>query len=213
MDRRLLLKAAACSLYASLAPPVFGAPKTELKDIPIGSLAYRVNAAPEKFTVIDSRMDETATAAVLFGIVGATLNSAANNSEDQAKAAPLAATAASLDLAKLIGQSLRERLASRGTIVLADAPESASHILVLAIGEWGLVRRAQKPDPLMRTFLKLNMSIEDRKARTVWGPQREHTIGQLNAELGAFTPEIFKAEMENLATNVGQQIANKINYR
>jgi hypothetical protein len=47
----------------------------------------------------------------------------------------------------------------------------------------------------------------------VWGPQREHAIGQLNAELSEFTPEVFRAEMEALAARAGNSIANKIIYR
>ena len=65
----------------------------------------------------------------------------------------------------------------------------------------------------MRTFLKLDVRIVDARGRTLWRSQREHFIGQMNAELSAFTPEVFTTEMQTVATNAGQQLANRIIYR
>jgi hypothetical protein len=185
----------------------------DLRQVEIQSLSVRIDASGDEFKVIDARMDETATAAVFFGLVGATINSAANASEDDAKADPLRPTADALPLEQLIGDALRARLASRNTIALAPSPQDASHTLVVEIGDWGLIRRAQRPDTYLRPFLKLNLSLLDARGRTVWGPQREHSISQTAAELSAFTPETFRLEMEALAARAGHQVANRLIYR
>jgi hypothetical protein len=203
------------SLAAVLCPAPQAAAKeiAQLADIPIESLAIQVVQTPSVFTVIDSRMDETGTAAVFFGLIGAAINSADNNSEDRAKAAPLLETAEAIDLDGLIDQALRTRLAAAPAGHLNQAPAPASHTLVVTITEWGLIRKAQKPDTSMRAFLKLSLSINDASGKPVWGPQRDHSVGQMTADLPAFTPDVFKTEIETLATRAGVQVANKMIYR
>lgn len=197
-------------LYLS---PIATAQSVGLGEIPIQSLTVRVDETDSEFNVIDSRMDETATAAVFFGMVGAVINSADNNAEDSEKAEPLRPTAGNIDLDGLILRAVNERLASRNSVALAPAPGEASHTLLIEIGDWGLIRRAQRPDTSMRAFLKLNISLLDARGRRVWGQQREHSVSQMVAELSAFTPDIFQAEMESLAVRAGYQVANRVIYR
>ncbi|HCK83933.1 MAG TPA: hypothetical protein DHW63_05275 [Hyphomonadaceae bacterium] len=213
MRRSIFAALIGLAFAASLVPDASAREAAQLHDIQIESLTVRVVDTDGRFTVVDSRMDETATAAVFFGLIGAAVNSAANNAEDDAKAEPLKETAEAIDLDGLIGQAVLARLSSREAVRLAETPESASNTLVVEVGEWGLIRRAQRPDTFMRVFLKLNLSITDARGRTIWGPQREHSIGQMSAELAGFTPEVFRTEMEALAGRAGQQVANKIIYR
>jgi hypothetical protein len=187
-------------------------PVAKLSDLTITSLAVEADPDPGKFTVIDARMDETATAAVLFGLVGATINSAQNASEDEAKAAPLMPVATSLDMKALITKAIIDRLTERQALPLSPDRESASHTLVVDLGEWGLIRRSQG-DVLMRTFLNINVVVENAKGRKLYGPERSRSIGGREEPLNMYTPEVFKADMEELALKAGREIANKIIYR
>lgn len=196
-----------------VAPTPARADDVALRDIQITSLATEVKDDDAAFEIIYSRMDETATAAVFFGVIGAVANSAVNAGEDHEREEPLRPTADSLELRRIVQDAIIARLTARGTVPLATSREEASHTLVVDIGEWGLVRRAQLPDTTMRAYLKMNISLVDARGRRVWGPQREHTIGQMTAELSAFTPEAFRAEMEAVAARAGNSIANKIIYR
>ncbi|HYD87572.1 MAG TPA: hypothetical protein VEA80_08870 [Vitreimonas sp.] len=212
---RLLTLAAAMACAALIGVGEANAQRNaaRLGDIQITSLAIDVSPEHSEFEVIDARMDETATAAVFFGMIGAVVNSADNNIEDQQKAEPLVPTAESIDLDTLITQALTERLASRNAVPLAESADGASNTLLVEIGEWGLIRRSQRPDTTMRAFLKLNVSVLDARGRRVFGPERQHSIGQMTAELSDFTPEAFRAEMEALAVRAGQQVANTVIYR
>jgi len=205
--------AAVCLLTFGTAHGAAAKEVAQLSDIAITSLAVEVVDADADFEVVDARMDETATAAVFFGLVGATINSANNNAEDDKKEAPLNATADAIDMRALVARALMERLTARTPQLLAASPEAASHRLVVRVGEWGLVRRGGKPDTAMRPFVKLNVSVVDARGRVVWGPQRDHSVGQMAAELSAFTPEVFKTEIEALAARAGQQVANRMIYR
>lgn len=196
-----------------LAPSANAQRVTELRGIPIESLAIDVRDGDGEFNVIDARMDETATAAVLFGMVGAVANSVDNNVDDQRAAEPYRDAAAGIDLETLIQAALTERLQARNAVPLAASPESASHTLVVEFGDWGLMRRAQRPDMAVRTFLKLNLSIVDARGRRVWGIQRDHSVGQTALALQSYPSDLFKTEMEALAASAGQQVANRIIYR
>jgi hypothetical protein len=195
------------------APSPLAQPSADLGDVEIQSLSLQIDDEDSAFTVVDSRMDETGTAAVFFGLIGATINSIDNNSEDDAKAEPLKATAEALDVPNLVMQALRARLEARGGVELAGTPDGASHTLIVEIGEWGLVRRASRPSTEMRTFLKLTLRMVDARNRAAWGPQRENSIGPFNAELAEFTPEVFQSEMEALAVRAGEHVANLLIYR
>ena len=80
--------AAVCLLTFGTAHGAAAKEVAQLSDIAITSLAVEVVDADADFEVVDARMDETATAAVFFGLVGATINSANNNAEDDKKEAP-----------------------------------------------------------------------------------------------------------------------------
>lgn len=209
------IAAALFGCFAILATPVLATAKEAAVDfstINLETLALRLDESDSEFMLIDARMDETATAGVFFGLVGAAVNSAANGSEDAKKAEPYQPTAAALDVDKLVIDALHARLAAKDIRLVSD-PAAAKNTLVVSVGEWGLARKAQKPDTDMRVFLKLNLTLLDARGRVVSGPQREHSIGQLTAPLSSITPEAFKAEMETVAQRAGQSIANKLIYR
>jgi len=213
MTRLLQAAVAAIAMLGFAAPEAAAQRNVQLGDIQITSLTVQVVEDTGSFEVIDSRMDETATAAVFFGMIGAVANSAVNNAEDDEKADPLRPTAAEIDLDGLIARAINERLASRDTVTMAATAEDASHTVRVEIGDWGLIRRAQRPDTSMRAFLKLNISVLDARGRRIYGPQRENSIGQFSGQLHEFTPELFRTEMEDLAARAGQQVANRIIYR
>lgn len=79
---------------------------------PIQTLRVETRRSASEFNVIEARMDETATATVLFGAVGAVANSVRNNIEDKQKAAVLQETAVAIDRNTLINQALIDRLKS-----------------------------------------------------------------------------------------------------
>jgi len=213
MIKTLLAALFGLAAALSAAPSALAIEGAQLRDIPIERLAVRIDETDSEFTVVDSRMDETATAAVFFGLIGASINSATNNAEDDAKEAPLRPTAAAIDLDTIIAEAITTRLSSSGAIALASTSENASNTLVAEIGEWGLARRAQGADKSMRAFLKMNIRLVDARNRALWGPQREHSIGQMSAELTAFTPDVFRTEMETLAARAGRAVANHLIYR
>jgi hypothetical protein len=211
MRQIFIAVAAALAVWGSVDTAHAQRRDMRLADIQITSLATQVSDENAGFELIDRRMDETGTAGVMFGIVGAVVSSAHTAAQDDATAAPLVPTANSIDLDGLILQAINARLQERGTVPLAES--GASHTLLVEIGEWGLVRRAAMPDLAMRTYIKLNVSVLDAEGRRVFGPERYHGIGQLNAPVADFTPDVFRAETEALAAQMGRQVANTIIYR
>ena len=83
MFRKIILATAA---MAVATVPGWADDKERLGDFPIDSLSISVEDDDADLTVIYSRMEETATAAVLFGIVGSAINSGINADEDAGRA-------------------------------------------------------------------------------------------------------------------------------
>lgn len=183
-----------------------------LDQIEFKSLFIEVSDRDSNFTVVDARFDETGTAGVFFGIVGAGLNSAQNAAQDDDKADTLRAAADKIDLTAILSDALRETLASRGDIALAAGRAEASHTLLVEIRNWGLLRK-NREDAQMRVFLNLTLTVLDAKNRTVWEKKRENAVGDEAAPFEAYTDEKLTAEMEKLARKSGQYVAYQFIYR
>lgn len=205
-----------CFLLLALLPcliaPAFAQPEASLGDIEIRTLFVEVSDHDSNYTVVDARMDETATAAVFFGVLGAAASSAGAASSDDKKADTLRDAAAKIDLKSLITEAVVSTLSSRGGAPLASDRAGASHTLVIDIRNWGLLRRSQE-DNLMRAFLNLTLSLEDEKGRVVWKKERDNHVSQEADVFEAFTEERFTREMEMLAEKSGQYVAYQIIYR
>lgn len=216
---RLLLSALVASLLTAGAdaasPDSANAKKQDaaaLSSIAFSSIAVETSAADSNFTVIDSRFDETATAGALLGVLGASLNSGINAGEDNKKADRFREAAARIDLAGLISKSASDRLSARANPPLAATKADASHVLLIELRNWGLIR-ADRDDPRLRTFLNLSWKIVDAKGATVFEKKRENAVSPALRTLDEFNDEVLRAEMETLASKAGQQIAYQIIYR
>lgn len=175
---------------------------------PIESLNVTMVPGNGKFMVIDSRMTETATAAVLAGIIGAGINSAINADEDDKKAEPYKAAAGEIDVAGLVETSLRETLA-RKDFPTADAA-LASHVLTVEVKDWGLSRVAfDRAD--VAVFLKVSVVMKNGKI-DVWDAYVKES-GRTSGFLSETTPERFSQDMRQLASKTGKRIAYEIIYR
>lgn len=209
MVRRRLICAA---LLALTAAPAVAQKEASLGDIDISTLYVEVSDADGNFTVVDARVDETGTAGVFFGVVGAGINSAANASQDDKKADTLRAAAAELDLKSIVLAAVTQTLAARESVPLSLDQAGASHTLLVEIHNWGLMRKNRETQE-MRVFLNLSIDLLDEKKKTVWRKKRENNVGQKAEPFEAFTPAMFKEEMERLAQKSGQHVAYQIIYR
>lgn len=212
MVLRLLLAVLGSVLSILATSEAAPAPTRPLSEIELKTVFVTADERDSNFTVVDARFDETATAAVLFGLAGAAINSATNASEDDKKADTLREVAKSVDIAGILSDSLARALERHGELELRTDRGAAGHTIEVAIHNWGLTR-ANREDARMRTFLNLSVSVIDAKGRVVWEKKRENSVGQSLAPFEEFTAERFKSEMESLAAKSGQYIGNQINYR
>lgn len=204
----ILLFSVVSGKLAHAAPPA----QKQLGEIELGVLQIEVADSDSNFTVIDARYDETATAAVLFGLVGAAANSAANASADDNKADTLRAGAMEIELSKLIAEELARTLGMRPEFSLTTDAGAAANVLSVEVHNWGLIR-VSRDDQRMRAFLNLSFKILDPKRRVLFEKKRENSVGQDMAPFPEWTDSRLKTESERLAKKAGQYIANQIIYR
>lgn len=199
-------------LCLSAANPAAAAPPDDLRGVEIDDIFLAMKNDQGKYTVINARMDETATAAVLFGIAGALANSAINNSQDEELAERWLSVAEQLDISGLIRDSFLETMQMSNDVGIADEEDGASHLLTISLKDWGLIRRdGESAD--FRAFINVNVKMTDQRKRTVWRTYPNRVGKFVTADLEAFTDEVFERELTALARKVGQSIAYEIIYR
>jgi hypothetical protein len=185
---------------------------TPLSSIRFESVAVETSASDSNFTVIDSRFEETAAAGAFFGIIGAGVSSGIAAGEDDKKADRFREGAAAIDISGLLTSAASEALAARADPPLAEMKDGASHVLVIEIRNWGLIR-VERDDPRLRAFLNLSWRILDGKGKTVFEKKRENSVSSAMRLLDEYSDESLKSEIESLATKAGRQVAYQIIYR
>lgn len=206
--RQIFLALLFWSASAGLCLPAVAERLETITPGPIDSLSIEMKPGNGTFMVVDSRMQETATAAVLAGIIGATINSAVNAEEDANKAKPFQQAADSLDVAGLVETALRKTLEGKD-FPIADQG-LASHDLTLEIKDWGLSRVSfEKND--VAVFLKVAVVMKNGKTKT-WDVYLKES-GRSSGTLYEITPETFSEDMQKLASKTGKRIAYEIIYR
>jgi len=200
----------ACALFAALpASAQKSSDKGKLGNFPIASIFFETDTSGAQFGVVDSRMGETATATVFFGIIGGAINSGINGDEDAKKAAPFVEAASKIELARIMNEKIGATLAAKA-FSLAEGEKSASHALKVEIKEWGLTRTAFD-DPHLTPFIRLHVVMKGGK-KVVWDTYLKDSSGRSEL-LPAFTSEILVQEIEGLAAKMGERIAYEIIYR
>ncbi len=192
--------------------PAIAKQETQLAEIEFETLFIEISEEDSNFTVVDARMDETATAAVFFGVLGAGLTSAGNAAHDDKKADTLREAAAKIDLSSLLLDAMNQTFASSEDIAMASGQDMASHTLVVEIRNWGLLRK-NKESQEMRSFLNLTLKIRDNKNEIIWEKKRENAVGDKSSLFEDYTEEKLTSEMEAVAEKTGRYIAYQFIYR
>jgi hypothetical protein len=199
----------ACAIFAALPAAAQKNDKSKLGNFPIASLFFETDTRGAQFGVVDSRMEETATATVFFGIIGGAINSGINADEDAKKAAPFVEAASKIQFAPIMDERISATLAAK-SYVLAEGEKAASHALKIEIKEWGLTRTAFD-DPRLTPFIRLHAVMKGGK-KVVWDTYLKDSAGR-SGLLPEFTSEILVQEIEALAAKMGERIAYEIIYR
>ena len=168
-------------------------------------MSVNIEASPDDFTFIDSRMTETATAAVLFGIIGAGINSSINADEDRIKAKPFLSTANAIELEDILKSSIKGVLEKRGYLFEEEHVTNLS----LEVKSWGISRTSfEKTD--FAPFLVIDVELAE--GRKVHWEERMKESATDTYELQDMTPDVFDKEMRALAVKTGKRIAYEILY-
>lgn len=202
----LLLMIAAWGLLPQIT---YADDKEKLGDFPIEALVVRVDPKDDDFQVIYSRMEETTTAAVAFGIIGAAVNSGINGSEDSDRAKKYKVAADSIDLSEIIHAEVISRLEKK-EFPLASDIANGSHTLNVEIKEWGL-RKVAFDESEVTTFIRMRLTVREGK-KLLWEKWHKQS-GKEEILLSVYTAEDFAVNMEKLAKKTGRRIANEIIYR
>ena len=183
----------------------------DLEEGAITALFVAVEPSADAFTVVDKRLDETATAAAFFGLVGAVVNSEINSSQDQKIADQWREAASAIDVGAKVKASLDATLTARSFAIAADE-DAASHVLTLTIKEWGLIRESRETTAL-RAFINTRIDLRDERGRTIWTGYKNKVNDRSFEDRDQITDAVFTGDIGVVAKDLGESIAYELLYR
>jgi hypothetical protein len=174
------------------------------------------------FEVIHSRATADGTAAVMFGLVGATIASGIDEGEDKDRAALVATAVQDVCCPAIFKESLKplcESTRFEKVYILPDAKQKEDlsgydAVVTFNIDRWGL-RLLDRTADKVAAFVELNVKmvrIKDKK--TIWD-QREVIIGDRKESFGIFSTnvELLRSELSETIKKAGFQMANSLIYQ
>lgn len=174
------------------------------------------------FEVIHSRATADGTAAVLFGLVGATIASGIDEGEDKDKAALMTNAIEDVCCPSIFIESLSplfETTRFDKVYILPDANQKASlsdydAVVTFSIDRWGLRLIEHMADKLA-AFVEMDAKmVRAKDKKTIWD-QREVIIGERreNLEMYSTNGEMLRNELRETIKKAGFQMANALIYQ
>lgn len=189
----------------------------------LGMAVVAAEGADGSMTVILDRAKATATGAVVFGLIGAAVSSAYNESADAGKAKRLAPHLAGFSSRAVLVGALRAELAQSGqgtAVRLFDrlpSPVEAQALDVLVtvrIERWGLRLAPQTPTDLLAGFVELDVkAVRVANGQTVWS-EHDVVLGQARQPFEDYErdADLLRREVWTTLENAGQRLAVKVLY-
>jgi len=189
----------------------------------VKKLAIVVPAEGE-FTVFYERAKATATPALMFGLIGASIASAHNKSEDEQLAKGMSNYLDGFSCRSVFKESLVKSLTESGLFseiqVFDKEPDTAQlskydAVLIFEISNWGIriVERGQTE--LMSSFVELEAKMVHSSTSNVIWDEHDTVLGQKKRTLGSYQndKESCMKDIQEAAEDSGRRMANILIYR
>lgn len=174
------------------------------------------------FTVINERAKATATGAALFGIIGAVVSSAANQSMDSGEADKARPGIAGFSPARVLRDSFVDTLRSSGR-VLVDTVDSEAGlqtardhdaVIRLTIKEWGVRLPARAISDRLAAFAEIQARMTAGRGQNVMWDEHEVALGSGRYELAEFQRDaaVLRDQLTETFHGAGYRLANHLIY-
>lgn len=188
----------------------------------VKKLAVVVPSEPE-FTVIYERAKATAAPAALFGIIGATVASGYNQSQDNAKAKVLVPEPGGLSYRSIFLESLCKTLKDAGRFDEVkvfdkelDSEDISRHDAVVTFNmKYCGVRMANRETDQLASFIELEiMMIQTHDNQTLWD-EHEVALGKGRHSFYSYkgNKELLQNDLKETAESAGFSMANRLIYQ
>lgn len=186
----------------------------ELSKLEIDAVMVAIDTSDSEFHVIYEQYVETATAAFFFGAIGAAVNSAQNQSQDETLAAPYVDAVSAIDFEQHLRAGAEKGFARSDEISLTDDEAAADLRLTMHVEKWGLMRVSSNSTEL-KPFLNLRLEAHAKDDRDRWsevGSMRVHRTARNTANISDITPEQLVDDLAQLTERTGQRAAFEVVY-
>lgn len=172
------------------------------------------------FTVVKERAKATATGAVLFGVVGAAVASAANHSMDREETDKLRPALAGFSPAPTLRDAFVDALKSGGRIdvevIDAERALQGNHdaVIQLAIKEWGVRLPSRAISDRLAAFAEIQARMTRARTHDVLWDEHEVSLGSGRHDLSAYRLDagLLRTELTDMLQSAGYRLANLLIY-
>lgn len=174
------------------------------------------------FTVVKERAKATATGAALFGIVGAAVSAAANQSMDSGEADKARPGLAGFTPATVLRESFVETLKSSGRVAVDVADSEAGlqalkghdAIVRLTIKEWGVRLPTRAISDQLAPFVEVQARMSRVPGQDVLWDEHEVALGRGRHDLARYQSDgtLLRSELTETVHEAGYRLANHLIY-
>jgi hypothetical protein len=175
------------------------------------------------FTVFCERAKATGTGAVLFGIVGAAVSSAYNQSEDEKTAKSISANLPAVDgraiFVAALEKTLKESAKFKNVAFFEKELKQAERsnfdaVATFVFHDWGIRLVERDPAEKMAVFVEVEANLSVTRKQTVIWDEHDVLIGQGRHYIGEYKQDcaLLQKEIDELFAEAGQRKAYSLIY-
>ena len=173
------------------------------------------------FTVVKERARATATGAVLFGVIGAAVASAANHGMDREETDKIRPGLAGFSPAPPLRDAFVDALKSSGRIEVqvVDSErelQGKDHdaIIYLTIKEWGVRLPSRAISDQLAAFAEIHARMTRGRSQEVLWDEHEVSLGNGRHDLSGYRQDaaMLRGELTDMLQSAGYRLANLLIY-
>ena len=173
------------------------------------------------FTVVQERAKATATGAILFGVVGAAVASAANHGMDRDETDKMRPALGDFSPTFSLRDAFVDALKSSGRIEVdvvdserALQGKSPDAIIRLTINEWGVRLPSRAISDHLATFAEIQARMTRTSNQEILWDEHEVSLGSGRHDLAAYRLDagLLRTELTDMLQSAGFRLANLLIY-
>ena len=211
MTRRVL---AAAALFLAACGPMHTTVRPTVSHLAGVQRVAVVVTEDGAFTVVNERAKATATGAVLFGVIGAAVASAANQGMDSEETDKIRPGLTGFSPTPPLRESFVAALKGSGRMEVVDAGDNPDAVVRLTVKEWGVRLPSRAISDKLAAFAEIQARMTRAASQDMLWDEHEVSLGNGRHDLAAYRQDavLLRGELTDTLESAGHRLANLLIY-